>query len=221
MAWAGNCWRSGPRCMRRQQSENEHLRSQFAPDLVLGWGSRCRIAAEPHVRPGDGGVAGERCAAFTRGALRRDDRLELGRIRGAVRSPRLAGRDEMYRRMQESTLFVSDLAPPYHAARLHWDMPDGVAVDWVSGVIAASPDDVAAVMRSGSARVPSDRQYAGRMRHRRRTTRCRETGAGARQAGDIAHRRDPRALRSRPARRSPIPGTAPAPDHDAAGCNRV
>src|SRR5262249_22928218 len=56
-------------------------------------------------------------------------------------------RDEMYRRMQVSTLFVSDLAPPYNAARLFWSKPAREAVDWVSGVIAASADDIQAALR--------------------------------------------------------------------------
>ena len=75
--------------------------------------------------------------------------LSLGESAGlfAVRAWR--GRDEMYRRMRTSSLFVSDLAPPFDAARMYWGVPPGEPADWASGVIAAGPDDVTAALRPG------------------------------------------------------------------------
>ena len=37
-------------------------------------------------------------------------------------------RDEMYRRMRDSSLFTSELVPPYDAARTYWVLPPGQTV---------------------------------------------------------------------------------------------
>jgi 3-hydroxymyristoyl/3-hydroxydecanoyl-(acyl carrier protein) dehydratase len=73
--------------------------------------------------------------------------LSLGESAGLFGVRAWLSRDEMFRRMQKSTLFNSDLAPPYHAARRHWRLPDREPIDWMIGVVAASPDEVRAALR--------------------------------------------------------------------------
>ena len=51
-------------------------------------------------------------------------------------------RDGLWRRVQESSLFGSDLAPPYEAAREFWGLWEEEKVDWVVGVLSAPVDDV-------------------------------------------------------------------------------
>ena len=68
--------------------------------------------------------------------------LSLGESAGLFGIRAWRSRDEMFRRMQASPLFNSDLAPPYNAARNHWGLGENESADWVSGVIAAAADDV-------------------------------------------------------------------------------
>ncbi|MCZ6683803.1 MAG: beta-ketoacyl synthase N-terminal-like domain-containing protein, partial [Planctomycetota bacterium] len=51
-------------------------------------------------------------------------------------------RDEMYRRMQASSLFRTDLAGPCNAARAAWQIPDTREVDWTAVVVPKSADVV-------------------------------------------------------------------------------
>jgi acyl transferase domain-containing protein len=138
-----------PEVLRRQHAENERLRSQFAPELF--WDGKADGAPHRDLMFGQVtvgslvadvvGSLGVPCDAMVG--------LSLGESAGlfAVRAWR--GRDEMWRRMQKSSLFVSDLAPPYDAARAAWRRPAGEPVDWVSGVLAAGPRDVRAALRPG------------------------------------------------------------------------
>jgi acyl transferase domain-containing protein/3-hydroxymyristoyl/3-hydroxydecanoyl-(acyl carrier protein) dehydratase len=139
-----------PEVLRRQHAENERLRSQFAPDLF--WDGRADDAPHRDLMFGQVTVGslvadvvrsfGVPCDAMVG--------LSLGESAGlfAVRAWR--GRDEMWRRMRASSLFASDLAPPYDAARATWGLPPDEAVDWVSGVLAAGRDEVTAALRPGS-----------------------------------------------------------------------
>ena len=51
--------------------------------------------------------------------------LSLGESAGLFGVRAWSDRDEMYRRIEESTLFDSDLAPPYDAARRAYWLPPG------------------------------------------------------------------------------------------------
>ncbi len=53
-------------------------------------------------------------------------------------------RDEMLDRMHRSPLFGSDLVAPFEAARKAWNVPENEAVQWRSGLIDRSADDVRA-----------------------------------------------------------------------------
>jgi PfaB family protein len=138
-----------PEVMRRQQRENELLRSQFAPDFF--WDDRAGEASPRDLLFGQVTVGalvsdiavslGVKCDAMLG--------LSLGESAGLFGVRVWQGRDEMFRRMRASTLFTSDLASPYNAARLHWDMTPGEAIDWVIGIVAATADDIIAALRPG------------------------------------------------------------------------
>ncbi|MBM3980342.1 MAG: type I polyketide synthase [Planctomycetes bacterium] len=132
-----------PDVLRRQHAESARLRDQFAPQFF--WANRTADATARDLMFGQ----------VTTGALVSDIVLSLGARCDAMvglslgESAGLFGvrvwksRDEMYARMERATLFATDLAPPYDAARTFY----GDLVDWVSGIVAASPDDVAAALR--------------------------------------------------------------------------
>ncbi|QDU22136.1 beta-ketoacyl synthase N-terminal-like domain-containing protein [Urbifossiella limnaea] len=138
-----------PAVLRRQHAENELLRSQFAPELF--WDAPADAAPHRDLMFGQVTVGslvsdvvrsfGVPCDAMIG--------LSLGESAGLFGVRAWPGRDEMYRRMRESSLFVSDLAPPYDAARAHWGVPREKEVDWAAGVVAASADDVVAALRPG------------------------------------------------------------------------
>ncbi|MBX9626881.1 MAG: hypothetical protein K2X82_23980 [Gemmataceae bacterium] len=134
-----------PEVIRRQQRENLRLKSQFAPghfwhgpadaaparDLMFGQVTVGSLAADVV------SSLGVRCDAMIG--------LSLGESAGLFGVRAWRDRDRMLRRMWASTLFNSDLAPPYDAARAFFGEP----VDWMSGVVAASADEVTAVLRPG------------------------------------------------------------------------
>ncbi|MBA4063847.1 MAG: type I polyketide synthase [Isosphaera sp.] len=134
-----------PEVLRCQQAENGLLRGQFAPDHF--WDGSADAAPPRDLMFGQVTVGalvsdilvslGVRCDAMVG--------LSLGESAGLFGVRAWRDRDEMFRRMQRSTLFASDLAPPYDAARAHF----GEAVDWAVGVIAAGPDEVTAHLRPG------------------------------------------------------------------------
>jgi acyl transferase domain-containing protein/3-hydroxymyristoyl/3-hydroxydecanoyl-(acyl carrier protein) dehydratase len=59
-------------------------------------------------------------------------------------------RDEMFRRMQESSLFATDLTGPCHAARTKWGVARDVSVDWLTGVVNVPAERVRAAIAPGS-----------------------------------------------------------------------
>ncbi len=136
-----------PAAFRRQQAENTLLRGQVAPDAF--WGDFL-----PPATPARTFLFGQ----VTLGAAVADILLSLGVKADAMVGLSLgesaglfgvrawADRDEMFRRIRESSLFDTDLGPPYDAARTAWGVP---AVQWVSGVVAASADDVRSKLRPG------------------------------------------------------------------------
>jgi acyl transferase domain-containing protein/3-hydroxymyristoyl/3-hydroxydecanoyl-(acyl carrier protein) dehydratase len=138
-----------PGVLRRQHAENDLLRSQFAPDLF--WDAPADDAPARDLMFGQVTVGSLAADVVTSLGVKCDAMigLSLGESAGLFGVRAWPGRDEMYRRMRASTLFVSDLAPPYDSARRHWGVPAGQAVDWASGVVSASADDVVAALRPG------------------------------------------------------------------------
>ncbi|MGL4424610.1 MAG: hypothetical protein ACRCZF_28410, partial [Gemmataceae bacterium] len=129
-----------PAILRRQQGENQRLRDQYAPSHF--W----RDTIPPEATPRDmlfGQVTSGTLAADLIALLGiRTDIVfgsSLGESAGLFGVRAWTDRDLMYRRIRESTLFTSDLGPPYNAAAEHYGETD---VDWVTGIIAARPDEV-------------------------------------------------------------------------------
>jgi acyl transferase domain-containing protein/3-hydroxymyristoyl/3-hydroxydecanoyl-(acyl carrier protein) dehydratase len=136
-----------PEVLRRQQAENELLRSQFAPELFWdGVADEAPPRALMFGQVAAGALVSDIAASL---GVRCDAMvgLSLGESAGLFGVRAWRSRDEMFRRMRESTLFVSDLAPPYNAARRHWGLPPGESVDWVSGVIAVPAHDIRRALR--------------------------------------------------------------------------
>jgi acyl transferase domain-containing protein/3-hydroxymyristoyl/3-hydroxydecanoyl-(acyl carrier protein) dehydratase len=138
-----------PEVLRRQQRENELLRSQYAPDFF--WDERSSEATPRRFLFGQVSVGslvsdilmslGVKCDAMIG--------LSLGESAGLFGVRAWQHRDEMYKRIRNSTLFVSDLAPPYAAARLHWHTPRRDTIDWVIGIVSCAPDEMIAAQRPG------------------------------------------------------------------------
>jgi acyl transferase domain-containing protein/3-hydroxymyristoyl/3-hydroxydecanoyl-(acyl carrier protein) dehydratase len=137
-----------PATLDRQQAENALLRGQYAPHLF--WADAIPPAATARQF-----LFGQ----VTLGTLVSDTLVSLGLKPEALigqslgESAGLFGlrawqdRDEMFRRIQASSLFGPDLGPPYRAARRHWGLADEEPLDWVTAVLTADPDDVQAKLR--------------------------------------------------------------------------
>ena len=126
-----------PEVLHQQQAENLTLRGQYRPDVswgqsLLGLDGRTAIFAQVAVGTLTTdllrllGVQPEAVVGYS-----------LGESAAFFAMRAWTERDRMYRRIAESTLFTRDLAPPYEAARLAWDLPEGSVIDWFSGVLRA------------------------------------------------------------------------------------
>ena len=146
--WVGNSPSQFPDVLRRQQRESRRLRSQYAPEKF--WADDF-----------DPATSAKQClfgqVAF--GTLTTDLLSKFGIQSNAVigqslgESASLFGqrvwldRDLMLERIELSSIFGSDLAPPYNAARKHWATPADETIEWMSGNLATSADDVRALLR--------------------------------------------------------------------------
>ncbi|VTR99523.1 3-hydroxyacyl-acp dehydratase : Polyketide synthase family protein OS=Singulisphaera acidiphila (strain ATCC BAA-1392 / DSM 18658 / VKM B-2454 / MOB10) GN=Sinac_3637 PE=4 SV=1: ketoacyl-synt: Ketoacyl-synt_C: ketoacyl-synt: FabA: FabA [Gemmata massiliana] len=139
-----------PEVLRRQHAESEQLRDQYAPHLF--WTDRTADALPRDLMFGQVTVGTLVSDIAVSLGIRPDAMigLSLGESAGLFGVRVWLERDEMYRRMQRSTLFASDLAPPYASAQRYLGTPANESVDWVSGVIAASAADVSAALRPES-----------------------------------------------------------------------
>jgi 3-hydroxymyristoyl/3-hydroxydecanoyl-(acyl carrier protein) dehydratase/malonyl CoA-acyl carrier protein transacylase len=131
-----------PGVLERQDAENERLASQYLPERF--WSDA----------PGTPTVKERIFAQVAVGSLVTDVLLGLGV------SPRAAigyslgesaalfalrawpDRDVMWQRMNESPLFVSDLAGRLDAARAYWRVSSGAPVAWLSGIVERLPEEV-------------------------------------------------------------------------------
>ncbi len=144
-----------PAIMRRQDSENGHLRDQMTPARVTPW----RLAFEPgwEAKAENEFNADYHALIFAsvaHGTVTSDLLRSLGVNPGAVVGYSLGetaglfatrawtSRDEMLRRMKQSSLFTSELAGPCDAARQFWRLPANEKVDWVLGVVDRPADAV-------------------------------------------------------------------------------
>ena len=122
--------------MRRLDAENERLASQFAAGRFWTAKSLSEIAHKD-VAFGQvwlGSLVADVLASFgVRPAAAIGYSLGESAALFALRAWR--DRDEMLRRMENSTLFTSDLAGECRAARTAWGLADDEAVDWSIGVV--------------------------------------------------------------------------------------
>ncbi|MFA6004073.1 MAG: type I polyketide synthase, partial [Elusimicrobiota bacterium] len=137
-----------PEILRHQDQANGYLRSQVMPHRFApwrfswpeGWQAQAEavIAADFHAM-----IFGSVAHATVVSDLVRSFGVQpkrvvgysLGETAGLFSLRAWTGRDEMLRRMRQSTLFVNDLAGPCEAARRFWNLPSEERMDWVLGVI--------------------------------------------------------------------------------------
>jgi acyl transferase domain-containing protein/3-hydroxymyristoyl/3-hydroxydecanoyl-(acyl carrier protein) dehydratase len=138
-----------PAVMRRQHAENARLRDQFAPQFF--WCGRTAEAPPRDLLFGQVTVGALTSDVLLSLGVRADALVgvSLGESAGLFATRAWRGRDEMFGRIERSTLFASDLAPPYNAARAFWELPASEPADWTSALVACGPDDVTAALRPG------------------------------------------------------------------------
>jgi len=134
-----------PEVLRRQHKENARLRDQYSPETF--WNADNLDQVDPRTAMfGQVTLGMLTCDLMQHFGVR--PRASIGYSLGesaalfALRAWR--DRDEMLQRMTESSLFVSDLAPPYDAARTLWNLPSHEPVDWVCGVVPCSAAQIRA-----------------------------------------------------------------------------
>ncbi|MDZ4684632.1 MAG: beta-ketoacyl synthase N-terminal-like domain-containing protein, partial [Planctomycetaceae bacterium] len=134
-----------PEMLRRQDAENERLRSQYGPDLIWN-GPSTEALGRDHKRMIFGQVAlgTAVCDWLSLFGIRPHSAIgySLGESAALFGLRAWTDRDEMLARMEQSALFGGDLTFPFDAARQAWDIPADEAVPWLSGVIDRSADVV-------------------------------------------------------------------------------
>jgi acyl transferase domain-containing protein len=127
-----------PEIFRNQFAENDTLKSQFQPDLFWN-GESAAALKEDHKAALFGQVAlGTAVSDLVSSFGVRADAVvgySLGEMAGFFSLKAWNDRDEMHRRIDESTLFTEDLAGEFKAARKTWKVPSNTTVDWALGVI--------------------------------------------------------------------------------------
>jgi 3-hydroxymyristoyl/3-hydroxydecanoyl-(acyl carrier protein) dehydratase/malonyl CoA-acyl carrier protein transacylase len=137
-----------PAVLRRQQAESERLCDQYAPHFF--WGEDIPAAAAPRDMLFGQVTLGTLVADLLVSLGLKPDVMigqSLGESAGLFGLRLWTSRDDMYRRIRKSTLFASDLGPPYDAARAFFGLPVGEEVDWLTGVLAAPTDEVQSHLR--------------------------------------------------------------------------
>ena len=149
-----------PEILRRQDLENGYLRDQMTPARVAPW----RLAFEPGWEDkADSELNADYhaliFASVAHGTVTHDllrsfgvnpaavVGYSLGETAGLFATRAWTSRDEMLRRMKQSSLFTSELAGPCDAARQFWRLPADEKVDWVLGVVDRPADAVAMALK--------------------------------------------------------------------------
>jgi PfaB family protein len=143
-----------PELLRKQDSENALLRSQFVPELF--WNRETIPEQVSHRDLIFGQVT---VGILVSDVVRRFGvhpqaviGYSLGESAGLFALGAWTSRDDMYRRMTASSLFTSDLAGICTGARKTWRLPDAETVDWLAGVVGA-PAPAVRVALAGRDRV--------------------------------------------------------------------
>lgn len=134
-----------PAILERQERENRRLRSQYAND---------EIEAKPHPRTvlfaqvSFGTFASDLLRSF---AIEPDAVLgySLGESAGLFGMRVWTDRGAMLHRLEESSLFATDLAAPFNAARQSWSWANDRPIDWITGIVPLSADAVRAAIQPG------------------------------------------------------------------------
>jgi acyl transferase domain-containing protein/3-hydroxymyristoyl/3-hydroxydecanoyl-(acyl carrier protein) dehydratase len=139
-----------PQVLCQQQKESRRLRSQYAPQQF--W--RDHIPETTTAREclfGQVAVGTLGSDVLKLFSIRADALvgLSLGESAGLFGLRVWMERDDMLARIDKSTIFISDLAPPFRAARQFFDLDRRVNIEWVSGVLPVPADDVRAALRPG------------------------------------------------------------------------
>ncbi len=148
-------WTQWPEIARRLDAENGYLRGQMVPNLFVpwrllwndGWQEETELEIVDDYKSMIFGSVAHGAAVSD---LVRSLGVEpacvigysLGETAGLFALRAWTARDEMLRRINESSLFVSDLAGPCDAARRFWNLPKDEKVDWVLGVIDRPAENV-------------------------------------------------------------------------------
>ena len=138
-----------PDVLRRQEAENQRLHDQYRPDLIWEGRSNAELLANHKAMIfGQVAIGTAVCDLLALFGVRPSASIgySLGESAALFGLRAWIDRDEMLRRMEESPLFGSDLVAPFDAARKAWGVPEGESVDWVSGVIDRSADELRATM---------------------------------------------------------------------------
>ncbi|MEK7722676.1 MAG: acyltransferase domain-containing protein, partial [Elusimicrobiota bacterium] len=148
-------WTQWPEIPRRLDTENGYLRSQLAPNYFVpwrllwdaGWQEETeREIVDDYKSMIFGSVAHGAALSDLIRSLGVEPAYiigySLGETAGLFATRTWTARDEMLRRINESSLFVSDLAGPCDVARRFWNMPKDEKVDWVLGVIDRPAENV-------------------------------------------------------------------------------
>ncbi|WP_373650251.1 beta-ketoacyl synthase N-terminal-like domain-containing protein [Schlesneria sp. DSM 10557] len=140
-----------PEVLHQQYLENERLRDQYRPDLIW-FGDSTAAVLEQHKAMIFGQVAlgTAVCDLLNRLGVTPDASIgySLGESAALFGLRAWTDRDEMLRRMEQATLFGSDLVTPFEAARRAWNVPAGSPVRWTSGVIDRSAAVVQAAIQN-------------------------------------------------------------------------
>lgn len=148
-------WAQWPEIPRRLDGENGYLRSQMVPNLFapwrLSWDAGWQEETELEIVDDyKAMIFGSVAHGTAVSDLVRSLGIEpscvigysLGETAGLFATRTWTARDEMLRRINESSLFVSDLAGPCDAARRFWNLPKDEKADWVLGVIDRPAENV-------------------------------------------------------------------------------
>ncbi len=142
-----------PEILRAQDRQNQRLASQMVPDSFWSDASRASIN-NIHQAMIFGQVSlGTMVSDLTRhfgiepGAV---IGYSLGESAGLFSLHAWKARDEMFRRMKDSSLFTSDLAGACDAVRQTWNLSANAQVDWILGVIDRPAEEVREALRNRS-----------------------------------------------------------------------
>jgi acyl transferase domain-containing protein/3-hydroxymyristoyl/3-hydroxydecanoyl-(acyl carrier protein) dehydratase len=132
-----------PHVLRRQDAENDYLRSQYVPERF--WADEPGDLATPRER-----IFGQVALGSLVSDLLRSFGVQpqaaigysLGESAALFALRAWTCRNVMLRNMNASTLFAGDLTGPYDAARRTWKLGSDEPVDWVGGVINQAPEAV-------------------------------------------------------------------------------